>query len=367
MSLSSLSRADPSPASVCLLVVTGDPRIVDTAARTAAAAGCMVEVVETATAARSRWSAADVVLLGADLVAEVAATTPPRRAATLLVVTDPPSIEVMRCALAVGVDDVVRVPSDEGTLVTRIAEVTDGPSRQAPVIAVRAAAGGLGASTVAAGLALTAARSGVHVLLVDGAVTGPGIDLLLGLEHHEGMRWPDLTEVSGRISAVTLTDALPCDHGVAVLSWDRRGQQDLSATALAAVLDAGRRGFGLVIVDDAGMSATPGLRAVLARCVTSTVLVLDDSVRSVVSAARLRATPGAVVEPIHIVVRGDASSADTVRKLLGVDVAATITDDSALPRAAMNGDPPSLGRRSGLHAACRAVLGRTIGTAAVAR
>jgi secretion/DNA translocation related CpaE-like protein len=327
----------------------------------------MVEITETAPAARSRWSAADVVLLGADLVAEVAATTPPRRAATLLVVTEAPSIDVMRWALAVGVDDVVRVPSDEGSLVTRITEVTEGPSRQASVIAVRGTAGGLGTSTVAVGLALTAARSGMQVLLVDGAITGPGIDLLLGVEHNRGMRWPDLTEVSGRISAVTLTDALPSDHGVTVLSWDRRGHQDLSAAGLTAVLDAGRRGFDLVIVDDAGMSSTPGLREVLARCVTSTVLVLDDSVRSVVSAARLRATRGAVVEPIQIIVRGGATSVDTVRDLLGVDVTAAIPDDPALRRAGLNADPPSLGRRSALRAACRAVLARTVGAEASVR
>ncbi len=347
--------------------MTADPRIVDTVARTAAAAGCLVEVVDTAAAARSRWSAADVVLVGADLVAEVATTTPPRRAATLLVVTDAPSIDVMRCALAVGVDDVIRAPGEEGSLFTRIAEVTEGPSRQAPVIAVRAAGGGLGASTVAVGLALTAARSGVQVLLVDGAVTGPGVDLMLGLERHQGMRWQDLTEVSGRISAVTLTDALPCDQGVAVLSWDRRGHQDLAAAALAAVLDAGRRGFGLVIVDDAGMSVVPDLRAVLARCVTSTVLLLDDSMRSLISTSRLRATPGAVVEPMHFVVRGGASSADTVSELLGVDVVATIPDDPALRRAALNADPPILGRRSGLYAACRAVIEHTMGGATAVR
>lgn len=346
----------PTSTPVRLLAVTADPRIIDHVIRVAAAAGAEVEVVPTAAEARSKWSGARAVLVGADLAVELAANTPPHRPATVLVVVDPPPLEVVQAAVRIGADDVARLPFDDGHLVTHLAEVAEGSVQRGVVVLIRGAAGGLGASTLAAGLALTAARSGVRALLIDGAITGPGIDLLLGMEAEPGMRWPDLVDASGRINAATLDEALPHTHGVAVLSWDRRPHRDLPPASLAAVLDAGRRGYDLVVVDDAGMSGTSDLRAVLARSASATVVLVDDSARAVVTAARLISTSGAAIEPVHIVVRGGPTAVDTVTDVLGVNVVAQVPDEAGVRRAAANADIPITGRRSALHAACRSVL-----------
>jgi len=338
------------------LAVSSDPRIVEHVLRVTAAVGCPIAVVDTAAEARRMWSAARVVLVGADLICALADMAPQHRAATVLVVVEAPDLAIIQAALRIGADDVVHLPADDAHLVARIAELSDGPVRRGAVLAIRGTAGGIGASTVAVGLAVTATRAGCRVLLIDGAVDGPGIDLLLGLESEPGMRWPDLADLTGRVNPQALDEAVPHGDGIAVLSWDRRAHSNLSEPALAAVLDAGARGYDLVLVDVAGLATAPGLQATLLSSVTASVLLVDDSVRSLVAASRLLSTPGAVVEPAHIVVRGGAAAADTVREVLGVPVLATVPDDPAVRRAARNGDSPITGRRSGLLGACRAIL-----------
>ena len=45
--------------------------------------------------------------------------------------------------------------------------------------------------------------------MVDADPVGGGIDLVVGAEHAPGVRWPELAGTSGRLSAASLSDALP--------------------------------------------------------------------------------------------------------------------------------------------------------------
>ena len=65
------------------------------------------------------------------------------------------------------------------------------------MVAVVGGRGGAGATTLACALAVTAARAGRRVLLVDGDPLGGGIDLVFGGEGDRGLRWPDLEAARG--------------------------------------------------------------------------------------------------------------------------------------------------------------------------
>src|SRR5699024_6850615 len=118
--------------------------------------------------------------------------------------------------------------------------------RTARVIGVVGARGGVGASALAGALARAGAHAQLGVALVDLDRTGPGLDLMLGLEHDGGLRWADL-DGRGTLPAQALADALPVWQGVHVLSCDWRGE---AAGGIApAAVDALASGHDLVVLD----------------------------------------------------------------------------------------------------------------------
>ncbi|MFH5878636.1 septum site-determining protein Ssd [Arthrobacter sp. NA-172] len=122
---------------------------------------------------------------------------------------------------------------------------------EALVLGVTGGCGGAGASTAAVWLAQEAAAQGVRTLLVDGDRRGGGLELCLAAEDAPGLRWPDLAGASGSIGPGQLGDSLPIAGGFSFLSWpgSRDRPLDVEPGAVAAVLDAARRSFELVVVD----------------------------------------------------------------------------------------------------------------------
>ena len=97
----------------------------------------------------------------------------------------------------IGAEHVAVLPAAEPWLVDRFAECAPArrPGRPRPArVAVIGGRGGAGASVLAGGLAVTAARAGLRTLLVDADPLGGGLDLVLGWEELDGLRWPALTE-----------------------------------------------------------------------------------------------------------------------------------------------------------------------------
>lgn len=88
------------------------------------------------------------------------------------------------------------------------------------VLGVVGACGGAGASTLAAALARQLARRTATVL-VDLDRGSGGIDVLLGLEGVDGMRWPDLRDARGDVAGAEVVALLPRWGSCAVLSADR--------------------------------------------------------------------------------------------------------------------------------------------------
>lgn len=115
-------------------------------------------------------------------------------------------------------------------------------------VVVVGAAGGVGASTLAALLAARLARTGAPVTLVDLDARGGGVEVLLGTEGADGARWPDLAGVRGPVGAGELAGALPRWGRVEVLGCDRRAGP-LDPAAVHAVWD-GLLGGGRTVVAD---------------------------------------------------------------------------------------------------------------------
>ena len=269
-----------------LMVVT-DEALLDEVLRLAAAVGCELQRAPDVLAARPAWSRAPLVLVDEEALAHEL----PRRPGLLLVTKGAPPGSVWQRAFDAGIERVVPLPDREADLVGALADIAEGPTIPGGcVIGVVGGRGGAGASSFAAALALTASGDGSGALLIDCDPLGGGLDMVLGAETADGVRWPALGLDGGRISMPALREALPehQHHGrrLPFLSCDDSGAGPTRA-ALASVVDAGRRA-GTAVVCDLPRHLGPAAEAVLARA-DLIVMVVPAEVRACASARRVAA------------------------------------------------------------------------------
>ena len=349
------------------LVVVAEGELLDALLRVAAAAGCEVVRAVDPTEARRHWSAAPLVLLDPAAARSCAAAGLPRRGNVVVAVLGAPPEGAWQHAVAVGAEHVAALPEAESWLVEALAEAAEPAAATAAavgdgaVLAVVGGRGGAGASVLAAAVAVTAVRAGRRALLVDCDPLGGGVDLVLGAEDLDGLRWPGFGARGGRVPAGALHDALPAPpvdgrEGLGVLSCDRSAEGP-SPLAVTAVLRSGRRA-GETVVCDLPRHPTAAAVAALGEA-DLTVVVVPADVRSCAAAARVAAVVaehgGAAV---GLVVRGPAPggiTADEVATALGLPLIASMRPEPGLGRALERGDAP--GRRHGpLAEAATAVL-----------
>ena len=333
------------------VLVTDDPELLDNCLRIAAAIGVEIELVPDVGAARARWGGGSLVLVGADVAQRVALAAPTRRSGVIVVAVEEPDAAIWQAAVSLGAEHVAVFPSADSWLAARIADAQQGPARSGLVVGVRGAHGGVGTSTIAAGLSLVAARNGHRTLLIDGDRAAGGLDILLGAEDAPGMRWPEIMSARGRIAASDFESALPHLNGVSVLSWDRSPLMPFVTDAVDAVLATAVRGFDVTIVD-LGRDSDNCFDSYL----SATVLVVAASVLSVAAAHRLLQSSARLIDPLHLVVRGSAADADLVAESLGRPVAAVCPDEAEVRRAAGEGELPAMRRRGSLTSACMTLM-----------
>lgn len=342
--------------------MSADDALLDDLLRLLAAAGAEPELATGGPALRRAHRDAPLVLLGADVLASAAVRGLPRRAGVVVVAAAEPPAAEWAAAVEVGAERVAVLPRDEAWLLSRSAAATRAPVDRGWLIAVGGSCGGAGASTTAAALALAA---GPEVLLVDADAWGGGLDLLLGAERVEGLRWNDLTGLRGRVAGDALLAALPEAGGVHLLATPRETPVDIPQEALAAAVDAARAAGRRVVVD-LPRPATDGTAAWVLTEADLVLLVVPARVRAA-TAARLLVGDGAGGPgpwcAAQLVVRRvpGGLTADEVADVVGRPVLAELAHDrSAVPRGE-RGEPPSLAPRSPLGGLTRRVL------AAVAR
>jgi len=350
------------PAATALLV-TRDEALLGDMLRLAAAAGVILDVAHDSAAALRGWGAAPVVLVGADSLAAVAGSQPVRRAQVHVIAAGPVPDEMFRVALAVGAENVAELPAAESWIVELLTDIADGGARKALTLGVVGGSGGVGATTFAAALAMTAATESKPGVLIDVDPLGGGIDRVVGLDDLQGIHWNSLVQASGRLSARSLREALPQKGRLAVLTWSSGHRPTTEGVAVREVLNAAQRGNDTVVID-LPRYLDPVATDLVSRC-DHIVLVTGLTVPAVAAASRVEARLRETARTMHLVTRGVGPlGAQEVATALGVPLAATMGHQRRLDESVDLGLGPVHARRSPLARAARAVLDRVNGWSA---
>ncbi|NEA44168.1 septum formation initiator [Streptomyces sp. SID11385] len=327
--------------------MTEDPELLDDVLRLCAAAGVVPEVRHTAPERRGDWEAPPLVLLGTDVLPRLSGVSrrPGLVALSRVPVTGP---GLWRHAVETGAEHVLVLPDAEAWLTDRLAEVAEvaegGTAGPALTVGVIGGRGGAGASTLACALALSSAADNRKTLLVDADPWGGGIDVVLGAERQNGLRWPDFARSRGRVSGSALEESLPASHGLRVLSWDRGETHGVPPEAVRAVLAAGRRRGGAVVVDlprrcDAEV-------AEVLRQLDLVLLLVPKELRALASARKVAASLGALTPDVRLLISAPpvpvATELDTAEmvRLLGLPFVGEVPWEGGLVRAQATGRPP---------------------------
>ncbi|QFY05620.1 AAA family ATPase [Nonomuraea phyllanthi] len=336
------------------LVITEDHALLDDIVRIAAAAGAQLDVAHVPAHARPFWNLAPLIAVGADQADAVAETSPPTRDQVLLVTRAAEDPDTWRKCVAVGAQAVVALPDDERHLVERFADAVEPDPRSGSVICVIGGRGGAGSSVLSACLALRASGDHLRTLLVDADPLGGGIDALLGQEEASGARWGDLVAREGRINSSALQAALPSFGDLSVLSFHRGDVAAIPAQAMRSVLEAGRRGFDLVVVDLPRHLDAAAIEA-LTRAKTTLVVATAD-VRGILSSVQVLSETRKHTSDIRAILRPGVLDDDTAAASLGVLSAGTLPDQPRLTATLNRGELPKLGPRTVLGALCTTLL-----------
>ena len=255
--------------------------------------------------------------------------------------------------MEIGADHVLLLPDGEQWLIDRIADVAEGVGPPALTVGVIGGRGGAGSSTLACALAVTSAREGRRTLLVDADPLGGGLDVLLGGETAEGLRWPAFATSRGRVGGGALEESLPALHALRVLSWDRGDCVAIAPEAVRAVLAAARRRGGTVVVD-LPRRVDEGVAEALAQ-VDVGLLVVPAELRAVAAAGRVASAVGMVLRDLRAAVRGPYTPGlddKEVSRLLGLPLAGEVPVEAGLSAAQERGEPPGGDARGPLARFC---------------
>jgi secretion/DNA translocation related CpaE-like protein len=341
------------------LIVTEDAELLDDLLRLCAAAGATPEVHHGVPEHRGGWEDAPLVLVGDDAARRVRSAG--RRRGVVLVGRDQDDPGVWQRAIEIGADHVLLLPDGEQWLIDRIADVAEGVGRPAITVGVVGGRGGAGASTLACALAVTSAREGMRSLLVDADPLGGGLDVLLGGETAEGLRWPAFAASRGRLGGGALEESLPRLHSLRLLSWDRGDCVAVPPQAVRAVLAAARRRGGTVVVD-LPRRLDEGVGEVLAQ-LDLAILVVPAELRAVAAAGRVASGVGMIVRDLRVAVRGPSApglDGREVARLLGLPLAGELPTEPALTRTHEAKSPPGAAGRGPLARFCKEFWERTL-------
>lgn len=320
------------------------------------------DVTEVPSELRRRWQSAPRVLLDSETASLCRSAGLPKRPGVVVVhgiaSEEPPA--QWRDLIALGVSEVCTLPGGEAALVEALGRQAEAQNGSGYVVAVTGSCGGVGTSTFATALSL--AHTG-QSLLVDADATGPGLDLILGAESEDGLRWPDLHNLSGRISADALWAALPSVGRVSVLSHTREvsddlGRQPVSQEAFRAVAEAAKAAGALCVIDLPDLRSSAGE---VYREIADLVVMVSSVQLRACAAARIRAQ--ALRDcPSGVVVRGPSVGglgAKDVSRAAGLELLAVMRSTAGLGEQLERGGL-HLSKRSALRAAAQKVLHKVV-------
>ena len=166
------------------------------------------------------------------------------------------------------------LPSTTDWLVEHLVPPSDSCAH---IITVVPVLGGAGASTIACALAAAYAQSGTRVSLVDADCGAGGIDILMGCEQSEGLRWSDLDNMRGEISGPEFYDNLIAHQGIRVLA-PARNQHKVTLETLNRAVDLLASACEVLIIDSPRLTAR--ITQTLANASDHTLLVTPTTVQA---------------------------------------------------------------------------------------
>jgi MinD-like ATPase involved in chromosome partitioning or flagellar assembly len=218
-----------------------------------------------------------------------------------------------------------------------------------PLVAFVGARGGVGTSTLVATCALIAGEHHERVALLDGSPRN-GLELLLGMDDHQGPYWQDFIDTPSRVS----DRSSPPDQSLSLLAWRNRIPPDRNT--VPTVVDAFQRSHSLLFADCGALESTTE-EALLQRA-SAIVLVLPGELRPLTSAAHMVPLLNSIA-PTQLVICEPSPTGighDHLADLLNLPIAAVLARES---RLALRGEHAQLPTRS-LRATARNVL-RAVG------
>ena len=310
------------------LFVTRDQSLLDELLRLAAAAGITPDVAPDTGAALRRWPAAPLVLVGADLAAELAAISPARRPGVHVVAWGPVPDELFRATRRPRRRERRRAARPRRPGWSSRSPTSATPQRPAgTVIGVIGGSGGAGATTFACALGQLAARRGPRRRDRRRPARPrrrPGARPRGPRRRPLGRAVPDDRPAQRPVAA----------RGAAAARGPRRRSPGtpgapgtLQAFAVREALSAAQRGHDFVVVD-LPRSTDALVDEVAARCDRLLVVVVP-TVAGVASAARICARhpdPGRV----RLVLRGGGVESPAIARATRVPVLATMPDQRGL-------------------------------------
>jgi secretion/DNA translocation related CpaE-like protein len=353
-----------------LLLVTADSRIINVVRGIVEPLGIDVQVVGSPLIARDIWESSAFVLVGSDLAGDCVENLVPRRVHLIVVhikeqvdgeeLTQPNfERDIWRHAVALGAENVLELPTANFWLVDALSPfVTPEPVKGisgSNVISVIGGSGGAGASTFAVNLATIALGQGMTSVVIDLDRFGGGIDLILGAEEVSGTRWPDIDPGVGRIAGDTLSAALPRVNGVSFLSQSRTASGEVTIEVIAAVVDAARRAFDLVVLDLPRDHSE--CNALLIGQSLVTCVITRNHVRSIAASISLSQWVRKLGDQSRFVLISDSKGLGfpDVCGALGDQELTEIPFMPAMTTRADEGDPPGI--NSGYRDVCQVLLG----------
>lgn len=279
-------------------LVSTDPDLIERVGDAAAAAGCALHVLTGPSQHGS--GGARALMLGLDAFPALARSGVPRASEALVIGPDDRLPQLWQAAGELGAAGVASLPTGSEWLVQWLHDRGAGTARRSTVVAaVFGAAGGIGTSTIAAAVAVTAGRSGLHPLLIEAHPGPAGAGLLLG-ETDVAEHWPRFARIRGFLQPDAL-DVLPVLEGVRCLGWGCGEEVPLWQGALGSVLAAARRDHDLVVLDG---GLHPTVVEELPRQ-TRAVLVVPASWRGVLAVRPRMISLRAAFDPPPVVVLRD--------------------------------------------------------------
>ncbi|SEI39344.1 helicase/secretion neighborhood CpaE-like protein [Arthrobacter sp. yr096] len=334
-----------------ILLVSADPYLQEEAQRIVAAAGGNLRTAVDVSAAIHGWDSAAVVLVGSD----IRELPPRRRAPTVLLGRASDGDGLWRLATALGAERVAVLPEAAAWLAEHLS-MSGSPDPGGMVVGVVGGCGGAGVTTTAIWLAQAAAEQGISTMLIDGDRWGGGLELAVTADDIPGLRWPDFSETRGSIDPSQFRDSLPMAGGFAYLSWPgtREPVQSPDAGAVAAVMDAARRGFELILVD-IGRSGE-AIRTLAWDCDRMLLLATAHLASAVAAGRVLNELPPV---DVRLMVRGSSTTsvdAALIAESLDLPLAGLIPEIKGVAVGTELGRLLELGRRKSVSRFANAVL-----------